>query len=135
MAEPPSSTGAGRDHPASDREDGFTIVAVEAYWPDAVIMDRWVRDLPLQKAIESPFQRFPTWMWRNADVAEFLAWVRQHNALSRSPAGAPAHQGGHASASTSARQSAHAGYFPVRAVNGQWNAEKSPLRQTLVSQS
>ncbi|TIV06649.1 MAG: erythromycin esterase family protein, partial [Mesorhizobium sp.] len=26
-----------------------------------------------------PFQRFPTWMWRNTDVAAFVDWMRQHN--------------------------------------------------------
>jgi protein-L-isoaspartate(D-aspartate) O-methyltransferase len=59
---------------------GFAIVAVEADWPDAAIMDRWVRGLPLGKGTEPPFQRFPTWMWRNAEVAEFLDWLREHNA-------------------------------------------------------
>ena len=28
---------------------------------------------------EPPFQRFPTWMWRNTDVDEFLDWLFQHN--------------------------------------------------------
>ena len=27
----------------------------------------------------SPFQRFPTWMWRNTDVAAFIDWMREHN--------------------------------------------------------
>ena len=30
----------------------------------------------------APFARFPTWMWRNAEVDEFVTWLRQHN-LSR----------------------------------------------------
>ena len=25
------------------------------------------------------FERFPTWMWRNADVLEFIGWLRAHN--------------------------------------------------------
>src|SRR6185503_833712 len=28
---------------------------------------------------EKAFTRFPTWMWRNTDVAEFVDWLRQHN--------------------------------------------------------
>ena len=25
------------------------------------------------------FKRFPTWMWRNADVLDFVGWLRAHN--------------------------------------------------------
>jgi protein-L-isoaspartate(D-aspartate) O-methyltransferase len=57
---------------------GFTIVAVEADWPDAATIDRYVRHKG-RKALEAPFQRFPTWMWRNTDVAAFIDWLRDHN--------------------------------------------------------
>ena len=57
---------------------GFNIVAVEADWPDAASLDRYVRGLePAQKG--APFTRFPTWMWRNADVMEFVDWLKAHN--------------------------------------------------------
>jgi erythromycin esterase-like protein len=59
---------------------GFTIVAVEADWPDAAAIDRYVRDRPARDRAEPPFQRFPTWMWRNTDVASFVDWLRRHNA-------------------------------------------------------
>lgn len=58
---------------------GFTIVAVEADWPDAAVIDREVRDLPAAAGAEPPFRRFPTWMWRNTDVAAFLDWLRDWN--------------------------------------------------------
>jgi protein-L-isoaspartate(D-aspartate) O-methyltransferase len=58
---------------------GFSIVAVEADWPDAAAIDRHVRHLP-HLAGEKPFQRFPTWMWRNTDVAAFVEWLRSYNA-------------------------------------------------------
>ncbi|QCB55713.1 protein-L-isoaspartate(D-aspartate) O-methyltransferase [Sphingopyxis sp. PAMC25046] len=58
---------------------GFTIVAVEADWPDAAAIDRHVRGRPT-RAPEPPFQRFPTWMWRNEEVAAFIGWLRDHNA-------------------------------------------------------
>ncbi|HEY4075569.1 MAG TPA: protein-L-isoaspartate(D-aspartate) O-methyltransferase [Rhizomicrobium sp.] len=58
---------------------GFTIVAVEADWPDAATLDRQVRGLSPRKGAEAPFQRFPTWMWRNRDVEAFLGWLREHN--------------------------------------------------------
>jgi protein-L-isoaspartate(D-aspartate) O-methyltransferase len=57
---------------------GFTLVAVEGDWPDAAVLDRYVRGRPA--AHEEPvFQRFPTWMWRNRDVARFVDWLRDHN--------------------------------------------------------
>jgi len=58
---------------------GFTIVAVEADWPDAATVDRYVRHLPARRAVEQPFQRFPTWMWRNAEVSGLFEWMRTYN--------------------------------------------------------
>jgi protein-L-isoaspartate(D-aspartate) O-methyltransferase len=61
------------------KHHGFSIVAVEADWPDAAAIDRYVRDLPRRES-EAPFQRFPTWMWRNTDVDAFIHSMREHNA-------------------------------------------------------
>ena len=58
---------------------GFTLVAVEADWPDAAAIDRHVRHRPPRAGAEPPFQRFPTWMWRNTEVAALIDWVRAHN--------------------------------------------------------
>jgi protein-L-isoaspartate(D-aspartate) O-methyltransferase len=58
---------------------GFTIVAVEADWPDAASIDRYVRHRPRPDHVERPFQRFPEWMWKNTDVLEFVEWLRSHN--------------------------------------------------------
>src|SRR4051812_26965474 len=63
-------------------ERGFTAVAVEADWPDAYRVNRWVRGLGSDgSAIEAleGFTRFPRWMWRNRDVLEFVTWLREHN--------------------------------------------------------
>ncbi|WP_066489953.1 protein-L-isoaspartate(D-aspartate) O-methyltransferase [Sphingomonas sp. CCH9-F2] len=60
-------------------QHGFTIVAVEADWPDAATVDHYVRHRPAQKAAEAPFQRFPTWMWRNTDIAALIEWMRSRN--------------------------------------------------------
>src|SRR4051794_28526494 len=61
-------------------QHGFTIVAVEADWPDAAAVDRYVRHRPAQGRAEPPFQRFPTWMWRNVKIAALIEWMRTHNA-------------------------------------------------------
>jgi erythromycin esterase-like protein len=59
---------------------GFTIVAVEADWPDAATIDRYVRHRPWREGELKAFERFPTWMWRNIDVDAFIRWLREHNA-------------------------------------------------------
>jgi protein-L-isoaspartate(D-aspartate) O-methyltransferase len=58
---------------------GFTIVAVEADWPDAAAIDRYVRHRLPRADAEKAFTRFPTWMWRNAEVVEFIEWLRHRN--------------------------------------------------------
>jgi len=70
---------------------GFSAVAVEADWPDAYRVNRFVRgtsnDSTADQALAG-FKRFPTWMWRNADVRTFVEWLRLHNGRSaRSPVG------------------------------------------------
>jgi erythromycin esterase-like protein len=58
---------------------GFTMVAVEADWPDARWVDAYVRHATERPSKEQPFKRFPRWMWRNREVAEFVEWLRHHN--------------------------------------------------------
>jgi len=58
---------------------GFNIVAVEADWPDATRVDRYVRHSSPEPKEEQAFARFPTWMWRNLEVHDFVLWLRTHN--------------------------------------------------------
>jgi protein-L-isoaspartate(D-aspartate) O-methyltransferase len=59
----------------------FQFVAVEADWPDASRIDDYVRGQKRRSTIEfTPFDRFPTWMWRNQEVDDFVAWLRAYNA-------------------------------------------------------
>lgn len=60
-------------------EHGFTILAVEADWPDAAAVDRYIRGRPQPADAGKPFQRFPQWMWRNTEVLDLVAWLRHHN--------------------------------------------------------
>jgi erythromycin esterase-like protein len=63
-------------------EKGFTAVAVEADWPDAYRVNQFVRfEGEDEDAIDAlaGFQRFPAWMWRNADVLDFVGWLRNYN--------------------------------------------------------
>ncbi|MBA3532637.1 MAG: erythromycin esterase family protein [Ardenticatenales bacterium] len=63
-------------------EKGFNAVAVEADWPDAYRVNRYVQGATHGAtsidALEG-FRRFPVWMWRNADVLDFIGWLRAHN--------------------------------------------------------
>lgn len=63
-------------------DHGFTAVAVEADWPDAYRVNRYVRGKGEDRdsdAALSGFKRFPTWMWRNTDVLEFVDWLHAWN--------------------------------------------------------
>jgi len=63
-------------------EHGFSAVAVEADWPDAYRVNRYVmglsRDIDADTAL-ADFRRFPAWMWRNQDVLQFIEWMRARN--------------------------------------------------------
>jgi erythromycin esterase-like protein/predicted phosphoribosyltransferase len=70
-------------------EKGFCAVAVEGDWPDAYRVNRYVRgqsdDADAEEALRG-FERFPTWMWRNTVVLDFVGWLREHNGR-RDPVG------------------------------------------------
>jgi len=65
-------------------ERGFTWIGVEGDWPDCWRINRWVRgedhqDLDARGLLDG-FERWPTWMWANEEVASFLTWLREWNA-------------------------------------------------------
>jgi erythromycin esterase-like protein len=74
-------------------EKNFTVVSLEADWPDAARVHRYIRGTsPDKNANEalSGFRRFPTWMWRNTVVVDFVEWLRAFNEdvdPKRAPAG------------------------------------------------
>jgi erythromycin esterase-like protein len=64
-------------------EQGFDAVAVEADWPDALRVSRYVQHGPTADtsaaAALSGFERFPQWMWRNTEIVALVEWLRAHN--------------------------------------------------------
>lgn len=60
-------------------EKGFNIVAAEADWPDAARIDNYVRNRNMPPSEWEAFGRFPTWMWRNEVVRDFVNWLHAHN--------------------------------------------------------
>ena len=67
-------------------QKNFDFVAVEADWPDAYR----IHDFVTHKNRDEPheweaFSRFPTWMWRNNEVLDFIHWLREFNLQRRTP--------------------------------------------------
>jgi erythromycin esterase len=64
-------------------ERGFSFVGVEGDWPDCYRVDRWVKGDVAQdesaREVLGRYERWPTWMWANEEVAEFVTWLREHN--------------------------------------------------------
>lgn len=62
-------------------ERGFRGVAVEADWPAAARVSRYVQgggeDGDAEAAL-GDFRRFPRWMWRNGVIVELVEWLREH---------------------------------------------------------
>ncbi|MCJ1440454.1 MAG: hypothetical protein MMC23_000938 [Stictis urceolatum] len=68
-------------------EYGFTAIALEADWPDAEALDRYVRQRPGNQtklseteSADVSFKRFPTWMWRNKEMQDLVHFLRDRNA-------------------------------------------------------
>lgn len=63
-------------------ELGFDAVAIEADWPDAYTVNRYVSsflsDINAEVSLRD-FERFPTWMWRNKEVVKFIEWLYVYN--------------------------------------------------------
>jgi protein-L-isoaspartate(D-aspartate) O-methyltransferase len=59
---------------------GFTIVAVEADWPDAQSIQHDIQGTEHNPKLKhKPFTTFPTWMWANHSVQAFTQWLKDYN--------------------------------------------------------
>ncbi len=64
------------------QEKGFTMVTVEGDWPDAYVLNQYVQGKgPAGRAPEvlQAFNRWPTWMWANTEIAQLAEWMRTYN--------------------------------------------------------
>jgi erythromycin esterase-like protein len=65
------------------QEKGFNLICWESDWPDALRINRYIRQAgaPDQTALEAlgDYKRFPRWMWRNADILDLIGWLKAHN--------------------------------------------------------
>ena len=63
-------------------EKSFDAVIVEADWPDAYRINRYVTQMNGDESANEAlgdFERFPTWMWRNHEVEHFVHWLHDYN--------------------------------------------------------
>lgn len=68
------------------KQKGVTIIAVEADWPDAAYIDHYIHGSSPDPFLKSqPFSRFPTWMWANQSVLNFIRGVKAHNEAIKDP--------------------------------------------------
>ncbi|HEX8317074.1 erythromycin esterase family protein [Longimicrobium sp.] len=65
------------------RDKGFTAVAIEGEWPDAMRVDRFIHGEPgaatPEQALVGFTSGFPQWMWANTDIRDLAGWLRTHN--------------------------------------------------------
>ena len=70
------------------REKKFNFLAVEGDWPDAYCLNRYIKNYSSagEHAVDilKTFDRWPTWMWANWEIAALAEWLREYNtALAR----------------------------------------------------
>ena len=62
-------------------EEGFQFIAVEGDWPSCDRLDRYIKgqgDGDAEDTLQA-FDRWPTWMWANEEIAELADWLKDHN--------------------------------------------------------
>jgi erythromycin esterase-like protein len=64
------------------QEKGFNFIAVEGDWPDCYSLNRYIKQyVPGKTAREvlNEFERWPSWMWANREVAALAEWLHSYN--------------------------------------------------------
>ncbi|MFC6997005.1 erythromycin esterase family protein [Rufibacter roseus] len=64
------------------QEKGFNLIAVEGDWPATYTLNQYIQGQQGSSAnqVLQAYQRWPTWMWANQEVASLAEWLRQYNA-------------------------------------------------------
>ncbi|MCU7550270.1 erythromycin esterase family protein [Chitinophagaceae bacterium LB-8] len=60
---------------------GFNFIAVEGDWPDCYRINRYIKGKAGTSALEilKTFDRWPTWMWANWEIAALTEWLNNYN--------------------------------------------------------
>lgn len=71
------------------KEKGFTLIAVEGDWPSSQHINRFIKGYDEEendvRDVLKAFNRWPTWMWANKEIAEFALWLKMHNQQKEMP--------------------------------------------------
>lgn len=64
-------------------EKGFKLIVVEGDWPSSQQVNQYIKGYSEGnedvRDVLKAFNRWPTWMWANKEMAEFIAWLKEHN--------------------------------------------------------
>ncbi|WP_391119654.1 erythromycin esterase family protein [Psychrobacillus sp. L3] len=64
-------------------EKGFTLIGVEGDWPSTQHINRFIKGYTDEQSdvreVLKAFKRWPTWMWANEEIVEFVTWLKMHN--------------------------------------------------------
>ncbi|WP_342600013.1 erythromycin esterase family protein [Psychrobacillus sp. FSL H8-0483] len=64
-------------------EKGFNLIAVEGDWPSTQHVNRFIKAYDNEQMdvrdVLKAFERWPTWMWANEEIAKFVTWLKLHN--------------------------------------------------------
>src|SRR5215210_2596247 len=65
------------------QEKGFSFIAVEGDWPDCYKINRYIKGYKdagdtISDVLHN-FDRWPTWMWANWEMAALAEWLKEYN--------------------------------------------------------
>ena len=64
-------------------EKGFDMIAVEGEWADSYRVNQFIKGSPKDSvqavSLLRQYDRWPTWMWGNYEVASLVYWLNRHN--------------------------------------------------------
>lgn len=65
------------------QEKGFDFIAVEGEWADSYRVNQFIkgdsRDSLQAVSMLRQYDRWPTWMWGNTEIASLVTWLNQYN--------------------------------------------------------
>ncbi|TGE29940.1 erythromycin esterase family protein [Hymenobacter metallicola] len=71
------------------QEKGFSFIAVEGEWADSYRVNNFIKgprqDSAAAVKLLRTYNRWPTWMWGNHEVASLVKWLNHHNQQAARP--------------------------------------------------
>ena len=65
------------------QEKGFDMMAIEGEWADSYRVNQFIKGGPKDSlqavSLLRQYDRWPTWMWGNQEIASLITWMNQYN--------------------------------------------------------